>query len=117
MPKVEEGGRIEIVFVPTCACRFSDVRGVPRDRDVLIMPAGTSTAERHDEETSGPEEYPFALSAVSGCLMVVIPAGVEQQGLPFGLQIIGKRWDDERLLDIAESVWQLTGGFRRPPGY
>ena len=30
--------------------------------------------------------------------MVVIPAGVDNQGLPFGLQIIGRRWDDERLL-------------------
>ena len=87
------------------------------DWDVLIMPAGTNTAERHDEETSEPEEYPYALSAVSGCPMVVIPVGVDQQGLPFGLQIIGKRWDDERLLDIAESLSELTGGFRRPPGY
>lgn len=49
--------------------------------------------------------------------MVVLPAGVDSQGLPFGLQIIGKRWDDERLLGITESVSELTGGFRRPPGY
>jgi Asp-tRNA(Asn)/Glu-tRNA(Gln) amidotransferase A subunit family amidase len=34
------------------------------DRDVLIVPAGTNTAERHDEETSRPVEYPYAL----GCL-------------------------------------------------
>jgi amidase len=85
--------------------------------DVLIMPAGTNTAERQDAETSEPEEYPYALSAVSGCPMVVIPAGIDNQGLPFGLQIIGKRWDDERLLNIAESVSELTGRFRRPPGY
>ena len=88
------------------------------DRDVLIMPAGTRTAERHGEEPTEPsEEYPYALSALSGCPMVVVPAGVDMQGLPFGLQIIGKRWDDERLLGIAESVSELTGGFRRPPGY
>jgi amidase len=85
--------------------------------DVLIMPAGTNTAERQGAETSEPEEYPYALSAVSGCPMVVIPAGVDNQGLPFGLQIIGKRWDDERLLDVAESVSELTGRFRQPPGY
>lgn len=88
------------------------------DRDALIMPAGTRTAERHGEEPTEPsEEYPYALSALSGCPMVVIPAGVDSQGLPFGLQIIGKRWDDERLLGIAESVSELTGGFRQPPGY
>jgi len=88
------------------------------DRDVLIMPAGTRTAERHGEEPTDPsEEYPYALSALSGCPMVVIPAGVDSQGLPFGLQIIGKRWADERLLGIAEAVSELTGGFRQPPGY
>jgi amidase len=87
------------------------------DWDVLIMPAGTNTAERHGEEPTEPQEYPDALSAVSGCPMVVIPAGVDSQGLPFGLQVIGKRWNDERLLSIAESVSELTGGFRRPPGF
>jgi Asp-tRNA(Asn)/Glu-tRNA(Gln) amidotransferase A subunit family amidase len=88
------------------------------DRDVLIVPAGIRTAERHGEEpTELSEEYPYALSTLSGCPMVVIPAGVDNQGLPFGLQIIGKRWDDERLLGIAESVSGLTGGFRQPPGY
>ncbi len=87
------------------------------DWDALILPAGTNTAERHDEELSAPHEYPDFLSAVSGCPMVVVPAGVDRQGLPFGLQIIGRRWSDERLLGIAESVSELSGGFRRPPGY
>jgi amidase len=88
------------------------------DRDALIMPAGTRTAERHSEEPTEPsEEYPYALSALSGCPMVVVPAGVDNHGLPFGLQIIGKRWSDEQLLGIAESVSELTGGFQRPPGY
>ena len=85
--------------------------------DVLIMPAGTNTAERHGEEPSVPREYPYALSAVSGCPMVVIPAGVDNQGLPFGLQILARCWDDERLLDIAESLSELTGDFWRPSGY
>jgi amidase len=49
--------------------------------------------------------------------MVVVPAGVDNQGLPFGLQVLGKRWDDERLLDIAESLSELTGGFRRSLSY
>ena len=86
--------------------------------DALVLPAGTNTAERHGEEPTEPsQEYPYALSAVSGCPMVVVPSGVDNQGLPFGLQILGKRWDEERLLDIAESLSELTGGFRRPPGY
>ena len=87
------------------------------DQDALILPAGTNTAERQGEEPTEPQEYPYALSAVSGCPMVVVPAGIDRQGLPFGLQIIGRRWDDERLLGIAEVMSELTGGFRQPPGY
>ncbi len=49
--------------------------------------------------------------------MVVILAGVDSQGLPFGLQILAPRWDDEQLLDIAESLSELTGSFRRSLGY
>lgn len=87
------------------------------DRDLLILPAGTRTAERHGEEPAETEEYLYALSAVSGCPMVVVPAGVDSQGLPFGLQILARRWDDELLLKIAELVSEMTGGFRPPPGY
>jgi len=49
--------------------------------------------------------------------MVVIPAGVDGRGLPFGLQVLGRRWDDERLLSIAQMLSELMTGFRRPPGY
>ena len=88
------------------------------DRDALILPAGTRTAERHGEEPDDPsQEHPYALSQISGCPMVVVPAGVDDRGLPFGLQVLGRRWDDERLLTIAETLSNLTGGFRRPPGY
>jgi amidase len=46
-----------------------------------------------------------------------VPPGVDGRGLPFGLQILGKRWDDERLPGIAEWLSELTGGFRRPSEY
>jgi len=63
------------------------------------------------------EEYPYALSQVSGCPMVVVPAGVDGRGLPFGLRVLGRRWGDERLLVIARLLSKLTPGYRRPPGY
>jgi Asp-tRNA(Asn)/Glu-tRNA(Gln) amidotransferase A subunit family amidase len=56
------------------------------------------------------------LSQVSGCPMIVIPAGTDSSGVPFGLQLIGPRWHDERLLAIAEAITSATGGFRPPPG-
>ena len=115
-----EGGNPLEAYLTALDRRDSIMRAWERffaDRDALILPAGTNTAERHGEELTEPQEYPYALCAVSGCPMVVVPAGIDRQGLPFGLQIIGRRWDDERLLGIAEVMSELTGGFRQPPGY
>jgi len=55
-----------------------------------------------------------ALSPISGCPTVVIPLGHDQHGLPFGVQLMGRRWDDAGLLTIAGQVSELAGGFQRP---
>ncbi len=52
----------------------------------------------------------------SGCPVVVIPAGTDRNGVPFGAQLIGPRWRDERLLAIAEAITAATSGFQPPPG-
>jgi amidase len=57
---------------------------------------------------------PFNLT---GSPVVVIPAGRNAEGLPIGLQLVGRRWDDDRLLAVAERVGAILGGFRPPPGY
>jgi Asp-tRNA(Asn)/Glu-tRNA(Gln) amidotransferase A subunit family amidase len=62
-------------------------------------------------------KYPYALSQISGCPMIVVPVGICSQGLPFGLQVLGPRWEDERLLEIAHLFSELVTGFQRPPGY
>lgn len=89
--------------------------------DVFMAPAMPMRAWRADDEPTddSPENQAFLaleLSQASGCPMVVIPAGTDGNGVPFGLQVIGPRWGDERLLAIAEAIAPLTGGFRPPPG-
>jgi len=42
------------------------------------------------------------------------PLGHDQHGLPFGVQLMGRRWDDAGLLTIAGQVSELAGGFQRP---
>lgn len=45
------------------------------------------------------------------------PREKDQNGLPVGVQIIGRRWSEERLLAIAKPIAAVTAGFRCPPGY
>jgi amidase len=48
---------------------------------------------------------------------VVLPYKLDRDGLPIGIQLVGKRWDESRLLGIATALSEVTGVFRRPPGY
>ena len=38
---------------------------------------------------------------LTGSPSLVIPCGLDEQGLPFGIQLVGKRWDEARLLGIG----------------
>ncbi len=57
---------------------------------------------------------PFNLS---GHPSVVLPAGRSAEGLPIGVQIVGHRWMDERLLAVAASLDEVIGDFRHPPDF
>jgi amidase len=57
---------------------------------------------------------PFNLT---GQPVVVIPLTQSSEGLPLGVQVIGRRWGEMALLQVAEQIEALIGAFRRPPGY
>lgn len=51
------------------------------------------------------------------CPAISVPAGFTDDGLPVGLQIVGRYRDDLNVLKIAHACEQATGaGLRRPPG-
>ncbi len=54
---------------------------------------------------------------MTGSPVVVLPAGSSKDGLPIGIQVVGRRWRDMELLAVAEALTEVTGKFRRPPGY
>jgi len=56
--------------------------------------------------------YPFNLT---GHPALAIPAGHSEEGLPVGVQLVGRRWGDEHLLAVAQAVVSVVGGFRAPP--
>ncbi|RUR73340.1 amidase [Chlorogloeopsis fritschii PCC 9212] len=63
---------------------------------------------------NGAYTMPFNLSSHPA---VVIPIGQTQNGLPIGLQIIGKRWREMELLAIAQELNRAIGEFKSPLGY
>jgi amidase len=96
------------------------------DWDVLLCPVCGVTAQPHGDETATVDgntasqeavSLPLRLAAVTGNPSLVIPLGQDVTGLPIGAQLIGARWQDERLLAIGARISEITGGFCRPPGF
>jgi amidase len=110
-------------FVAVWEMFFSDV-------DALIMPPALTTAFTHRQSSApldvdGTEvEYeasgaPLVIFNLTGQPALVAPAGLDHQGLPIGIQIVGPRWSEMRLLAIARALEEagILPGFRPPPGY
>jgi Asp-tRNA(Asn)/Glu-tRNA(Gln) amidotransferase A subunit family amidase len=77
---------------------------------VVVMPACGITAFRHRErkwEIDGREIglfqalMPAVLANVLGLPSIAVPMAVSREGLPIGVQLLGRPYEDELLLDIA----------------
>lgn len=61
-------------------------------------------------------DVPYAVAAagyaipfnVSGHPVVVLPCGRSAQGMPIGVQVVGHRWGDERLLAVAGALERVA---------
>jgi Asp-tRNA(Asn)/Glu-tRNA(Gln) amidotransferase A subunit family amidase len=84
---------------------------------VLLCPADFVVAPRHGESEPDYRVHPVDLFSLTGNPSVVIPLAQDQDGLPIGVQLVGRRWDDERLLATVQLLSELTPGFQRPPNY
>ncbi|OGA14073.1 MAG: hypothetical protein A3H32_16950 [Betaproteobacteria bacterium RIFCSPLOWO2_02_FULL_63_19] len=54
---------------------------------------------------------------LTGHPVVVLPLAQSGEGLPIGVQVVGRRWSESALLALARSLALVTGPFRAPPGY
>ncbi len=49
------------------------------------------------------------------CPAASVPAGFTEDGLPVGIQIVGRRYDDAGVLQLAHAIEQATGLWQRRP--
>jgi len=60
--------------------------------------------------------YSF-LANFTGQPCVVVPAGFSEEGMPIGVQIVGRRWGEMEILALAEAIEKVIGPAPTPPGY
>ena len=89
--------------------------------DALLAPATPSAAFGIGEKSS---DDPVAMYLndvftvtvnLAGLPGISVPAGLDSQGLPLGLQLIGRPFDEETLFSLAEVMEQAAGRFAPEP--
>ncbi len=109
------------------------------DKDVLLCPVSCIPAYEHIDPWRYLGPYPIykdpvmvdgkpvnylvanisytSIFNLTGNPVVVIPIGYTKEGMPIGVQIVGKRWRDMDLLTLAEQLDKIAAAYRRPGGY
>jgi len=91
---------------------------------ILLCPAAAIPAFRHGErswQTDGKTvEYLDAWSYTEffnllGNPAAVVPVGHSAEGLPIGVQIVGRPWEEEQVLSVAAVLEEQCGAWRIPP--
>ena len=107
-----------------------------REYDIWIIPVTSEAAFKHRKAVkfngplpvyakplmseSNPEEGHAVFCAftnLSGHPSVVIPIGYDDNGMPIGVQLVGRRWYDAELIQIASQLAEVASAYKRPPGF
>jgi amidase len=91
---------------------------------ILLCPVSAIPAFKHGERNWVIEgrrvEYLKAMSYsqwfnLLGNPAATVPVGKSPEGLPIGVQIVGRPWEEEAVLLVAAKIEEGCGGFRHPP--
>ena len=99
--------------------------------DVLLTPVMATAAFEHDHQRFGErtilvdnQPRPYfeqvfwaGLTGVAYLPSTVIPTGLNEQGLPIGIQIVAREYDDLITIGVARALEHMGFSFTPPPDY
>ena len=95
------------------------MRNVP----FLLMPVSSIVAFPHRERTFATESKPIGLFQAMmpvttfnllGLPALTVPFTLDEQGMPVGVQIVGRPWEEEALLELGVGLEEARGKFPAP---
>jgi aspartyl-tRNA(Asn)/glutamyl-tRNA(Gln) amidotransferase subunit A len=102
-----------------------ELDGIMKEFDALVMPTSRTVAFPIGEpftEVDGQAIDPFQLLAgltgpfsLTGSPAITVPCGFNSEGLPIGLQIAGRAWDEAMTLRIGAAYERVTLWSERHP--
>jgi Asp-tRNA(Asn)/Glu-tRNA(Gln) amidotransferase A subunit family amidase len=113
-------------FLSACAQRDivrAEILAQLSDVPILLSPVSSAPAFRHGEGTYRPGaehcyrdtmRYSQWLN-LTGFPGASVPVGLSSEGLPIGVQVIGRPHEEELVLAVAERIEQARGPWQPPP--
>ncbi|HND19172.1 MAG TPA: amidase [Acidobacteriota bacterium] len=95
------------------------------DNGVLLCPVAATPAFSHDQQDKFEinqhkvdylQAFTYAqIYNLLGLPSVVVRCGKSPEGLPIGVQIVGRPFEEEKVLAVARVLENAGGGYQRPP--
>jgi Asp-tRNA(Asn)/Glu-tRNA(Gln) amidotransferase A subunit family amidase len=98
---------------------LEQMRRVP----VLLLPVASMVAFRHRERRFETETKPVGLFQATmpmtafnllGLPGLAVPFGMDEEGMPVGVQLVARPWEEELLLELGARLEAVRGPFPRP---
>ena len=88
--------------------------------DVIVTPTAPTPAFKLGEKADGPlamylSDIYTITANLAGVPGISLPCGLSSTGLPIGVQLIGRHFDEARLLCAAHNLEKALGVNSRPP--
>jgi Asp-tRNA(Asn)/Glu-tRNA(Gln) amidotransferase A subunit family amidase len=101
----------------------ADILRQMRDVPILLSPVSTEPAFRHGEgnyQLGAPHCYRDTMkfsqwTNLTGSPGATVPLGMSPEGLPIGVQVIGRPHEEELVLAVAEKIESARGAWVAPP--
>lgn len=92
-----------------------------QDCDVLLSPVNARPAQPHAEPGTHPFPIEYAsytvLHNITGFPAGVVRGGTTADGLPIGVQIVGRPWREDMVLAVMAHLEAALGPFPGPEGF
>jgi Asp-tRNA(Asn)/Glu-tRNA(Gln) amidotransferase A subunit family amidase len=127
---IRRGNRLSAVHIKRLELLRTDLwrrmASVLAAHDALLCPTmstGPSAASKANRPKDAPDDGRYHAADMTGvfnlvapCPAMSVPCGFDHDGMPIGLQIVGRRWREDTVLRIGRAVeLAVPGAQRRPP--
>lgn len=89
------------------------VLGFMQNWDIILTPAAELPAQPHGTN-AGSIAFTLAYS-LTGYPAGVVRSGTAPDGMPIGVQVVGRPWRDDQVLAVMREIEQAFGGWQAPP--